>query len=81
MRSTSTPETVSHRNINNRVLPLILSGSKLVPIAEPRSCREVYIERRGYGLSLTNPLGSFELVPHATSGDSRSISSELPSAV
>ena len=34
----------------------------MVPIRELKSCREVYIERQGYRLSLAHPLQSFKLV-------------------
>jgi hypothetical protein len=54
-------KTLCRGNINKRVLPPILSVSEWMPIPAPRSGRDIYMERRWYGLSLPNPLQSFEL--------------------
>ena len=50
-------ETVCPRNINNEVLPQAFSWSKMVAIPERKSCRNVYIERRWYGLGAAPFLG------------------------
>jgi predicted transcriptional regulator len=45
---------------NNGVLPHVLFRNRMLPIPEPTSGREVYIERWGYGLCLAHSLESFD---------------------
>jgi hypothetical protein len=40
----------------------------MAPIPEPKSCRDVYVERGWYGLSLANPLELFELAERTIEG-------------
>jgi len=37
----------------------------MLPFPQQESCRDIYIERRGYGLSVANPLQPLELAQGA----------------